>query len=595
MKKWNYYRGLINLRIKSISILIVMTLVATASEALGLSLFYPIFQYISAEGDIVVLLEQSSIWEYIINFINIFGADVSLGILLLFSFVAFLSRQIFMYIRSVYSARIGKQLEMQLSTKIFKNYLKADIEYYDSMPIGLLSNVLTREVATATSAIMRPIELITNLAMLIAFFSILIVISLEMTLVAIIVLIIASYVPKAWIQQSEVVGKKLVSTNNQLTSFLIERLKSPRLVRLSGTKEAEESEFCQLVDKQRRNFVLASVLTARTELVLEPVVILLSLVFLYLSVTMFNMSIELIGLYLLISMRLLPVVKSTMLLWQSVKNSLGSIEVVSNRFQQILNSKEDDTGNITLTSSEIEIDFNSVCYSYPSSHKLAINNVSFLVPANKTTAIVGPSGGGKSTLIDLIPRLRIPDSGTIKINGIRVEEYSTDSLRKIIAYVPQSPQIFNGSIADHIRYGNKDANDEDLHRSASLAGIDSFINTLPEKYNTLIGEDAIRLSGGQRQRLDLARALIQKAHLLILDEPTSNLDADSEDSFKNTLIGIVKETNTTIVIIAHRLPSISHADQIIVLNNGEIEEMGAHTELLSCDGWYSKAWKKQTS
>ena len=159
--------------------------------------------------------------------------------------------------------------------------------------------------------------------------------------------------------------------------------------------------------------------------------------------------------------------------------------------------------------------------------------------------------------------------------------------------MPQNPQIFNGSVKNHIRYGNIKATDKDLFMAAKLAGANDFIDELPGKYDTLVGEDAINLSGGQRQRLDLARALIQKAPLLILDEPTSNLDADAEENFSKTLVQIANETNTTIVIITHRLSGISKADQIIVLNKGKIENTGQHRELLASDGWYSSAWKKQ--
>ena len=595
LKKWQNYRKLINLRFHHIIILLMMTIVSTFSEILGLGLFYPIFQYINADGNIDLLIQSSRVWSYILTFISFIGMEISLEILLFFSFSAFIIRQLFMYIKTVYFAVINKKLEMQLSQKLFDNYLDADVEYYDSMPIGLMTNVLTREAVVATSAIMSPIELMTHLVMLIAFLSMLLLVSTEMTILAITVIAIASLLPRAWINQSEKVGKDLVNTNNTLTTFLVERLKSPRLVRLSGTKSGEKNEFNSLVNKQRKNFILATVLTSRTELVLEPVVILLSLIFLYISVTTLNMSVELIGVYLLISMRLIPTTKGTLLLFQSIKSSIGSIEAVKNRFQEMINSSEVDNGNLSLKNEKIEVVFNEVSYKYPSAKKLALKGLSFSILANKMNAIVGSSGGGKSTLIDLIPRLRMPSSGTIILNGSPIESFTILSLRRAIAYVPQNPQIFNGSIKNHIRYGNIHSTDKQVIEAAKLAGANDFINDLPDKYDTLVGEDAINLSGGQRQRLDLARALIQNAPLLILDEPTSNLDADSEQDFNETLVKIRNETNTTIVIISHRLSGISQADQIIVLNNGKIEGIGHHSDLLNSNGWYSTAWKKQMS
>ena len=208
-------------------------------------------------------------------------------------------------------------------------------------------------------------------------------------------------------------------------------------------------------------------------------------------------------------------------------------------------------------------------------------------------ALVGSSGSGKSTLIDLLPRLRQPDFGEIKIGEHSINEYKLSNLRQSISYVPQEPQIFDGTVKNHILYGKSDASNEEILEAAKLAGADAFIEQLPEKYDTPLGEDAIRLSGGQRQRLDLARALVRKAPLLILDEPTSNLDAESEGAFCQVIARIRKQTDTTIIMITHRLASIIDADKIIVLNNGEVESEGVHNELLDYSEWYNKAWKMQ--
>ena len=165
----------------------------------------------------------------------------------------------------------------------------------------------------------------------------------------------------------------------------------------------------------------------------------------------------------------------------------------------------------------------------------------------------------------------------------------------MIAYVPQAPQIFDGTIRDHILDGKKDSTEEDIQKAVYLAGATDFINQLPEKFDTNLGEDAVRLSGGQRQRLDLARALVKNAPILILDEPTSNLDAEAEEIFRRSLIRIRKETSTMIVIVAHRLLSIYNADNIIVLNQGMVESSGSHLELLEKSKWYSNAWKIQSN
>ena len=196
-------------------------------------------------------------------------------------------------------------------------------------------------------------------------------------------------------------------------------------------------------------------------------------------------------------------------------------------------------------------------------------------------------------MIDLLPRLRLPQAGSIYVDHHPIGEYTLSSLRQAIAYAPQSPQIFDGSVSNHIRYGKYDATDEEIREAAKLAGADKFIGQLPDGYDTLLGEDAVNLSGGERQRLDLARALVRNASILILDEPTSNLDAESEEAFRQALRRIRNETETTIIIVAHRLASVVDADQIVVLNQGRVDAIGNHVELISQDGWYLDAWVLQ--
>ena len=209
------------------------------------------------------------------------------------------------------------------------------------------------------------------------------------------------------------------------------------------------------------------------------------------------------------------------------------------------------------------------------------------------TALVGPSGAGKSTLIDILPRLRTPQKGEVLFDGVPQSEFSTESLRKAIGFAPQSPQIFNVSPAEHIRYGCPDASMDDIIGAAKGAQADEFIQRLPNGYNTPLGEEAIRLSGGQRQRLDLARALVSQAPVLVLDEPTSNLDADAEGRFRDALEHIRKERQITIIIIGHRLSTIQNADQIVVMQEGRISQVGNHDELISQGGWYARAYDKQ--
>jgi len=377
-----------------------------------------------------------------------------------------------------------------------------------------------------------------------------------------------------------------------MSEFLVGRLYSPRLVRLSGNETSEKKEFYKLTHTQRKHSVFSSILKSKTEVIMEPIVIGASLVFLYISYYILRLQVETIGMYLLIVLRLLPIVKGILSQWQKVQGSLGSIEAIENRLENMQNSVETDNGTIKLRKIRDSIEFNDVYYRYPNSDTDVLKNITAKLKFGEMIAIVGPSGSGKSTLIDLLPRLRSPSKGVIKIDSVNIKECTLKSLRSIISYAPQSPQIFNGRVKDHILYGKIDATNEEIQKAIQLAGAD-FIDNLPDGIETIIGEDAVKLSGGQRQRLDLARALIKESPILILDEPTSNLDAESEEVFKNVLNKIRRKKKVMIIIVSHRLASISDADNIIVLNKGMVNEFGTHSELLSRNGWYSKAWNSQ--
>ncbi len=590
---WLYRARNLGLSYRIIFIFILLSLISTITEVFGIGIFLPIFQFIRLDGSLDALVAESSLWGYAINVFSLIGMNPSLAALLLLSFSFFIIRQFFVYLRLVYGATVNNRIVQIQRNLIFSGYIDADTLYHDSTPVGDLVNVVTTEVNHAVTGVMAPMDLIVYFIMLLGYLFILSILSWEMTILSIVVLLLASRIPSAWIRKSTYTGRKLVGANTIMSEFLVGRLQSPRLVRLSGTEVAEKNEFFQLTHAQRKHSVFASILQARTEVVMEPVVVGLSLIFLYFSYTILQLSIEVIGLYLVIALRLLPVVKGIMSQWQTVQRFLGSVEVLENRLKLMQDSIEKNTGAKSINNLNHQLLIDDISYKYPDSKDNALKDITVKFEANKMTAIVGPSGSGKSTLVDLLPRLRLPSRGSILVDNVDIEKYTLKSVRNIISYAPQFPQIFNGTVKNHILYGKVDATNNDVLEAAKLAGALDFINQLPQGFDTILGDDAIKLSGGQRQRLDLARALLKKAPILILDEPTSNLDAESEEIFKQVLGKIRQDKNTTIVIVTHRLASISDADNIVVLNKGVVKESGTHLDLLNQDMWYANAWKSQ--
>ena len=258
-------------------------------------------------------------------------------------------------------------------------------------------------------------------------------------------------------------------------------------------------------------------------------------------------------------------------------------------FDQLDQQNENNSGDLDAPISG-DIDFNNVSFSY-NTGGLIIDNISFSIAKNETIAIVGKSGSGKSTIANLIPRFYNHTSGDILIDGISVNDYSLKHLRSSISIVNQSPSLFNDTIAKNIAYGDDEIDVEKLKESANQAGCTEFIESLPEGFESEIGDDGVLLSGGQRQRLAIARAFYKDSPIIILDEATSSLDTESELIVQEALEKLI--TNRTTIVIAHRLSTIENASRIVVLDNGVISETGTHAELLNNDGIYQSLYKNK--
>ena len=244
-----------------------------------------------------------------------------------------------------------------------------------------------------------------------------------------------------------------------------------------------------------------------------------------------------------------------------------------------------------LSRSKSDISFENVTLSYEGQKNSALKEISLKVPYGKTTALVGPSGSGKSSILNLIPRFYDPDTGSVKIDNQDIKELSIASVRSSIALVSQEPILFDMSIHDNILYGKPDSPDNEVIKAAKAAAADEFINELPDKYKTVVGEKGYSLSGGQKQRISIARAFLKDAPILLLDEATSSLDTESEHLVQKAISILMKDRTT--LVIAHRLSTIINSDQIIVLDSGKVVETGTHEELLNKDGVYKKLYERE--
>ena len=281
-------------------------------------------------------------------------------------------------------------------------------------------------------------------------------------------------------------------------------------------------------------------------------------------------------------------------------SSLFNLEVTFTRsfalFERIFDYLDKDT-DVANCDSPIkkdmingDIKLENVYFEYRKGHPV-LKNVSFTIPEGRTYALVGLSGAGKTTITNLIPRLYDTAAGTVSINGINVKDYDLSDLRRSIGIVTQDTYLFNGTVKENLLYANENTGEEEMINACKAAGIHEFIDSQPEKYDTLVGNRGLRLSGGEKQRVSIARVLLKDPKIIILDEATSSLDSIVEDSIQDAIVPLMK--GRTCLVIAHRLSTIINADRIIVLKDGEVQEIGTHKELLGHDGLYKELFDTQ--
>ncbi|MGQ0671769.1 MAG: ABC transporter ATP-binding protein [Hyphomicrobium sp.] len=573
-----------------IAVIIAMQIGGMAFETLGVASIIPVLEFMKSGGAPGNLANSSSSWSALYNWAAALGIPVNLGTVLALAFSAIVGRQIFMYFQLVYSATVQGELTLNLRRRGFDAFLVARQEVRSEESTGEAVNDLTIELQNATANLATASRTIGCAIILAGYMVIVLVLSPVLSVAAAGITAIVGF-GLIWVtREIRAIGQGVTRANQHVTTFLMERLRSVRLIRLCGMEVPEQSTFSGFLDQQRRNILSMQKLLALFSVLLEPIALMFGFALLYFAVDQKLVGFESLVLFFFVLLRLVPIAKEFMLNQQSYMATLASSESLIKRLSKLEAAEEVDTGEGNLTKLSVAIAFCGVSYRYPGSQEApALSDVDLIIPARAITAIVGPSGAGKSTLVDLIPRLLVPKQGEVLFDGVPQQTISLSSLRRAISFAPQTPQLFDVTIREHIRYGKPGATEEEVLAASRLAQAQDFILALPDGLSTRIGENGGRLSGGQRQRLDLARAIVRRAPILILDEPTSNLDAESTHLFHRAVEQINAELETTIIMIGHQLSAIRNADKIVVVVDGSIEASGRHHELMSTSPWYSRA------
>jgi ABC-type multidrug transport system fused ATPase/permease subunit len=579
---------------KRIGLFLLLTLSAGLLEGFGMAMFLPLLEFVENSGDVATLAEGSRLWKGLVMVFQAFDLQVTLIGLILVLLFLIMSRVLVVYLRQAYTAWLSQEVVHCVRTNLFSKCLKASYRMLDTFKSGHLVNLVTTEAQRAMGHLKSLFALIANGVVVAGYFVVLLWISIPMTLLAVLILGAAGLIVNYHVRHTRRLSRQTTEVNQAFSFGLMERLSAFRLIKLTATEAREIDHVNKASEKVRdHNYWLAK-LMARIDLILEPIVVLGGLSILYFSIEVFSLSLAQVGLFMLILLRLLPISKEVLRSRQSFLANSGSMEVVVKGLESMDRAEEDKGGGLPFKGLHKGICLEKVTFTYSGQEHAALNGVSFLIPSGKMTALVGPSGAGKTTLVDLIAGLRRPQQGRILLDGIPLSDYDLGSVRRGIAFVSQDAFVFNDTVRNNIAFIRPEASDEETWAAMERAMVTEFLKELPHDWDTLLGERGTRLSGGQKQRLSLARALLQAAPVLVLDEATSALDSEKEIGIQTSIQDLRQQGGVTIVVIAHRLSTIRQADKIVVLEKGRLQEEGPHDKLVHNAEWYSRVSSLQT-
>lgn len=550
----------------------------------------------SQELSNTVVANPSLLDEFLSSFyskIIAYGRVKALYIFGVMIFIIYFLKDVFTYLASFVIASVRNKVVRDIRNKLFKKYISLPLSYLSSHRKGDLISRLSNDVIEYDENVLKSImALVGGIITVVLYLTALLYIDYTLTFTVLIVFpivaLISSFISRTLRQSS----KHLQQKSANIISIIEQTISGLRIIKAHTAIELMNERFVHFNSSYTR---LRNSIYRRVDLA-SPVSeflgnsMLIGLL-LFGSSKVLNtgtISAELFIIYLVLFTLIIKPAKDIPTSFFNIKKGKASIDRIVDILEiknQIIEPKEP----LAFPKIEKGIVFNNVSFSYK--EDLVLKNINLIFEKGKTTAIVGSSGSGKSTLIDLIPKLYEPNSGEILFNDINSKAIHSKAIRDNIAFVTQETILFNDSIFNNITFGSNSYSLEQVKKAAEIANAHTFIEKLPDGYNTIIGDRGSTLSGGERQRISIARAVLKNADILILDEATSALDTENERLVQEAISKITKDK--TSIIIAHRLSTITNADKIIVLDKGEIKEEGTHHELIQQNGIYTKLCSMQ--
>lgn len=505
----------------------------------------------------------------------------------------YIARYFCQYFITAWGHIMGARMETDIRSDIFGHLQKLSFSYYDNNNTGkLMSRIVTDLFDITELAHHGPEDLFISVLKLAGAFIILITINIRLTLIILFFTLVMLYFSYFYNSKMRSVFKKNREKIANVNAVIQDSLAGIRVVKSFANEEIENMKFEKgntefLETKQDSYFIMGRFYSGNS--FFQGLFYLLVIIAGGVFISIGSLKITDLVVYLLYINVFLNPVEKLVNLTEQFQRGFSGFE----RFTEIMETHpdiEDRKNAAELVKPMGNISFENVSFSYNDKTKV-LENINIEIKAGKKVALVGPSGGGKSTFCSLIPRFYEVSSGSIKIDGKDIRDIKQKSLRNAIGIVQQDVYMFAGTVKENIAYGRPGATDEEIIECAKLANIHDFIISLEDGYDTYVGERGVKLSGGQKQRISIARVFLKNPPILILDEATSALDNETEQYIQKSLETLAK--NRTTIVIAHRLSTIKNSDEIIVLNDDGIKERGSHDELLSQDGLYAYLYNLQ--
>ena len=508
---------------------------------------------------------------------------------------AFAAKAASLYFAKILMINVGEEIKKDLQVNMLDSFIGADTQFIDNKHTGkYISNInfdvtqITRMLSDAFLTIAK--DGLTLLGLLTVMF----IQNWKLSLIAIVMIPLASITAKVLGKRMGKVTTEAQEKSGDLNRYLIDLFKNHKIIKIFQREIFEKKRSKKFLnDLKEKNIKIASVYMRSTPVMELFTGILIAVLIFFSGKLIIEEELELNNFFSFLA--------AMMLAYQPVK-ALTKVNVIigqglsaAKRILPIVDTKNEINSNLEKEHVKFalgEIEFKNVFFSYQSNIKSSVlKNISTKIDGKKMTALVGHSGSGKSTFLNLIPRIYDPIDGKITIDGQDLRKINLESLRSKVSIVDQNTTLFDDTVFNNIKYANPKATEDQIYNAAKLAMCESFVNKLDKGYETYIGENGTRLSGGEKQRLSIARAFLKNADIILLDEATSALDSETEQQIQIAINKLI--TNKTTIVIAHRLSTILNSNKILVFNKGEIVDVGNHADLLINSALYKSFYEKQ--